>query len=273
MFLSNSVTYITVSLCIVLYEQATQETVMAKSGPKPGPQPCPSRTPEARKRYKEKSKEKRKLYNQTRGRELRELNKDKINLARRLKVAAIKCNPELNRQRLDVRKQKSEIVKQRTRKLLADFKSQGCKQCGEKFLEALECHHVDKTNKKIVTQLIHSGSTEKRIQKELDKCEVLCVNCHRKEHHKAIPTKHHNWRANYVRNLKQTIPCYLCGESDWRCLDFHHVRGEKIANISLLAICAVKVTKEQFFEEIAKCDIICANCHRKHHYGDHQDDD
>ena len=56
-------------------------------------------------------------------------------------------------------------------------------------------------------------------------------------------------------------PCVDCGESDIRVLDFDHVRGHKRANVQRLVnsyYCWKTVEIE-----IQKCDVICANCHRR----------
>jgi hypothetical protein len=65
--------------------------------------------------------------------------------------------------------------------------------------------------------------------------------------------------SNYIQEYKLNHPCIDCGFSDPRALDFDHVRGEKSANISILAYSA---SLEKLQEEIDKCDIRCANCHR-----------
>ena len=59
-----------------------------------------------------------------------------------------------------------------------------CIECGENHPAALDFHHKNpkKTDKK-VNELVSDGHTKKRIQEEIDKCEVLCANCHRKHHH------------------------------------------------------------------------------------------
>lgn len=65
----------------------------------------------------------------------------------------------------------------------------------------------------------------------------------------------------YLRQYLQEHPCVDCGESDIVCLDFDHVRGEKVENIAIL----IKAggSWDKLIEEISKCDIRCANCHRK----------
>jgi hypothetical protein len=59
-----------------------------------------------------------------------------------------------------------------------------CIICGENHPAALDFHHKkpQKTDKK-VNDLVSDGHTKIRIQAEIDKCEVLCSNCHRKHHH------------------------------------------------------------------------------------------
>jgi hypothetical protein len=54
--------------------------------------------------------------------------------------------------------------------------------------------------------------------------------------------------------------CIDCGETDPRVLEFDH-RSDKLANIAdlLREVCSIEKLKE----EIAKCDVRCANCHRR----------
>jgi len=56
----------------------------------------------------------------------------------------------------------------------------GCSICGYKeFAECLQYHHIDKGNKKnTISTLLSSFYTKERIQEEIDKCIVLCANCH-----------------------------------------------------------------------------------------------
>ena len=65
----------------------------------------------------------------------------------------------------------------------------------------------------------------------------------------------------YVLNYLNTHPCTECGESDIRVLEFHHVRGEKYDTISHLVSEGVSIKRIQ--EELNKCEVLCANCHRK----------
>ena len=64
----------------------------------------------------------------------------------------------------------------------------------------------------------------------------------------------------YVRALKQN-PCTDCGIMyPYPAMDFDHCRGVKDMDISKM--CRRPVTWERLLEELAKCDLVCANCHR-----------
>lgn len=58
--------------------------------------------------------------------------------------------------------------------------------------------------------------------------------------------------------LKNCGGCIDCGESNVATLQFDHVKGKKIANISLLA---KRYSIKKIKEEMLKCEIVCANCH------------
>ena len=57
--------------------------------------------------------------------------------------------------------------------------------------------------------------------------------------------------------------CVKCGEKDPACLDFHHRDGKinKEGHIGEIRRFSIR----RILAEIAKCDVLCANCHRKHH--------
>ena len=69
----------------------------------------------------------------------------------------------------------------------------------------------------------------------------------------------------WVWDLKSSRRCKKCGESHPACLEFHHTnRQEKDSEISKLV--GRGAAKQRLWKEIQRCDILCANCHRKHHY-------
>lgn len=61
----------------------------------------------------------------------------------------------------------------------------GCQVCGESFPPALDFHHVDQDQKRfgIAEGVVYAMET---VLSELQKCVLLCANCHRKEQHGMI---------------------------------------------------------------------------------------
>ena len=57
--------------------------------------------------------------------------------------------------------------------------------------------------------------------------------------------------------------CVFCGESEKICLDFHHLNDKKFLMSQGHKTGSIK----KIMEEIAKCIILCSNCHRKLHAG------
>jgi hypothetical protein len=57
--------------------------------------------------------------------------------------------------------------------------TKACADCGERDITVLTFHHTDARNKKYkVADMISHGYAIETIQSEIDRCEVLCYNCH-----------------------------------------------------------------------------------------------
>lgn len=56
-------------------------------------------------------------------------------------------------------------------------------------------------------------------------------------------------------------PCVDCGEADPLVLEFDHIRGVKRHGVKRML--AGTYSLEAVMQEIAKCDVRCANCHRR----------
>lgn len=137
----------------------------------------------------------------------------------------------------------------------------GCSQCGEKYPKALDFHHIRGSKFHSISFLCLKGYTMKVIKDEMRKCVILCANCHRKQHYTG---RRGTLKRQHVTNVKKQSSC-KCGEVDFRCLDFHHLR-DKVAAVAEMAALNLKLySLEDLKQEIEKCIVLCANCHRKHH--------
>lgn len=66
-----------------------------------------------------------------------------------------------------------------------DYKGGKCCRCGyDRCIAALEFHHTDPTQKEFGIAQVKSRSINESIKSELDKCELVCSNCHREIHSK-----------------------------------------------------------------------------------------
>ena len=67
----------------------------------------------------------------------------------------------------------------------------------------------------------------------------------------------------WFKDYKKSLECEKCGEDHPACLDFHH-KEEKDFSISEM-ISRNNFSRQRIKEEIEKCSVVCANCHRKIH--------
>ncbi|PIO00860.1 hypothetical protein COT60_03475 [Candidatus Pacearchaeota archaeon CG09_land_8_20_14_0_10_30_9] len=80
-------------------------------------------------------------------------------------------------------------VKQRKEKLkkwIEEYKSRlKCLKCRETHPSTIDFHHKDGRKKEIsISKMVSEGYSMLRIKKEIEKCQILCSNCHRKLHWK-----------------------------------------------------------------------------------------
>ena len=77
-------------------------------------------------------------------------------------------------------------------------------------------------------------------------------------------TRNQSYRERMVallRDIKMKSGCVICGYKEhWAALDFHHRDPTtKLFNISSKST----IKKTVLMEEISKCSVVCANCHRR----------
>ena len=70
-----------------------------------------------------------------------------------------------------------------------------------------------------------------------------------------------------VLEIKSTLQCERCGFSDSKALVFHH-RDPKEKRFTIGEMSHTGLSIQRIKKEMAKCDVLCANCHAIEHFGD-----
>jgi hypothetical protein len=73
--------------------------------------------------------------------------------------------------------------RRRIRQMAIGYKGGGCEKCGYKrCIDALEFHHNNSSGKDFsISEKGYTRSWDK-VKEELNKCSLLCANCHREVH-------------------------------------------------------------------------------------------
>lgn len=86
-----------------------------------------------------------------------------------------------------------------------------------------------------------------------------------KECHTAYMKQKYQEKKNEIQELKSQYSCAKCGDTRGYVLDFHHINpAEKENTIARMTSNNYELTK--VYDEIKKCIVLCANCHREFHY-------
>ena len=102
----------------------------------------------------------------------------------------------------------------------------------------------------------------------------MCKNCqkkynkewYKKNKEKVIKdvSKRKKEIQSFIREYKKELCCEICSENHPACLVFHHIDNtNKDYNVSTMG--KYGLSKKKIIEEISKCKVLCANCHRKLH--------
>lgn len=81
-----------------------------------------------------------------------------------------------------------------------------------------------------------------------------------KQEWQPLKIEYQDRNRNFVMDYLKTHPCVDCGETDIVVLEFDHVRGKKVGNIS--AMVNGPFSLQSLKKEVSKCEVRCANCHR-----------
>lgn len=152
-----------------------------------------------------------------------------------------------------------------------EYKGGKCSKCNENRPYVLSFHHISEKGDAI-TDMITRQRRWSEIKKELDKCDLLCENCHRNIHAESDKIgEFYDNNKNVFLKLKNSISCNLCGYNECKkSLDFHHEHGEKEFKItkyvSSIKSISVQDVEDFVVEEVNKCEVLCANCHKEKHF-------
>lgn len=191
------------------------------------------------------------------------------------------CYREYFRARGELHRRQSAAAKARRQRLalrfVAEFKEKRtCADCGEADPVVLEFDHIGPKRGEL-SALAAEGYSIEVLKNELEHCEPVCVNCHRRR-----TGRREGWRraakqwwrtpppagmerarnVAYAYSYLERSCCVDCGCDDLVVLDFDHL-GPKRGNIFRLAWDGASLTTLE--SEIAQCEIRCANCHRRRH--------
>ena len=159
---------------------------------------------------------------------------------------------------------------QRKRELVAQMGG-CCADCGyDVTVVALEFHHRDPATKAFAIGGFN-GSLDRLVSEAL-KCDLICANCHRKRHALEDAKLELSQTVELRRNTKIRAvamfgaTCYGC-ESEFisAVFEFHHWS----AQTKEFGVAAEGLNRPwpKVAAELAKCVMLCANCHREVHAG------
>lgn len=146
-----------------------------------------------------------------------------------------------------------------------------CLDCGyDSSPAALEFHHRDAATKEFGVGNWH-GSWE-RLVREAAKCDLVCATCHRLRHAASSTGGVEGTEVASRRRRKSRAielmgrTCQGCRRSGHQAIfEFHHLEAsEKDFGISATG---APGEWSAIVAELAKCVMLCANCHREVHAG------
>jgi hypothetical protein len=165
---------------------------------------------------------------------------------------------------------------------LRDVRRRPCADCGGVFSPwVMDFDHRDPTKKSFN---VMSGRamlmSRSRLMAEIEKCDIVCANCHAARTYRWLLTldrplsgtsrrieeMRRRWRehAGLLEQLRD-VPCADCGlRFPSYVMQFDH-RDSSDKRYTVTRMIG-RAGRQKILEEAAKCDIVCANCHRERTY-------
>ena len=91
-----------------------------------------------------------------------------------------------------------------------------------------------------------------------------CKKCHSN-----YMKQKYQYKKNEIQKLKSQFSCAKCGDNRGYVLDFHHINPEEKEN-TVARLTSNTSSVQKVYDEIKKCIVLCANCHREFHYFEKQ---
>ena len=88
-----------------------------------------------------------------------------------------------------------------------------------------------------------------------------------RKHAKSKVVERREVMKKWLVDYKSKLSCTKCGESHPGTLDFHH-NGSSKKDFVIAQVVNYGYSIETILKEISKCVVLCANCHRKHHWNE-----
>ena len=172
-----------------------------------------------------------------------------------------------------------------TLEFLRDIRRRPCADCGQTFPPwVMDFDHRDPKMKSFSLAAGHALLKPRdALLAEITKCDIVCANCHAirtynwiksedvfasrprgTSRHLARRTAYRETHAKLLADLR-AVPCLDCGGTfPFFVMQFdHRDSSEKRYVVSMMV---GRTGKDRILAEVAKCDIVCANCHRERTY-------
>lgn len=163
---------------------------------------------------------------------------------------------KVNRQRI---RDNARAGRKACREFIESLKTGPCVDCTETYPPyCMDFDHVRGPKRRGVSNMV--TYSREAILAEVAKCDLVCACCHRvrTDARRAPSVKLAGIRAKL--NSLKGAPCSDCARKfPPVSMDFDHVRGVKARSVGLMK----EQSWHKVLEEISKCDLVCAVCHRK----------
>lgn len=112
------------------------------------------------------------------------------------------CVKEYDKERLKkyqpIKQEKRRIRRQKIREKICDLKSKPCTDCNKSYpYYVMQYDHCKADKEHNITDMVKNGLGFDTIKKEIDKCELVCANCHAERTHSRS-----NGKYNINHNIK-----------------------------------------------------------------------